>query len=161
MPTAVEVEYKTPSQILEKPAAAAAAHLVSPANLVGTWTNVDHATRDIVKVVIAAAGSGLTVHAYGACSPTPCDWGSVAGLAYSANVSSTASVAFTAQVKFSFAQVTLTGHLQGNNLILEAFTHFTDGSGRNDYYAVDTMQRQVRPIPTIPVGGVGGVHRPE
>jgi hypothetical protein len=37
--------------------------------------------------------------------------------------------------------VILTGHLQGKNLIIETFTHFTDGSGRDDYYSTDTMAK--------------------
>jgi hypothetical protein len=41
----------------------------------GSWVNDDPATRDVVRVDISASGSTLTVHAYGACSPTPCDWG--------------------------------------------------------------------------------------
>ena len=129
-------EYMTPSQMVEGAATAAA---VVSAPLAGTWKNINPATRDIVKVVITAAGSGVKVDAFGACSPTPCNWGNVAGLAYAASVSSSPAVAFSAQYKFSFAQVILTGHLQGKELILETFTHFTDGSGRSDYYSTDTM----------------------
>ena len=138
MSTQVAHEYNTPAQMVEAAATPAA---VSPAALIGTWTNIDHATRNIVKIVIAAAGSGISVHGFGACSPTPCDWGSVSGLAYSANVSSTTAVAFTAQYRFSFSQVTLTGHIVGKQLLIESFTHFTDGSGRDDYFSMDTMTR--------------------
>ena len=131
-------EYMTPSQMVEGAATAAA---VTSTPLVGTWNNVNPATRDVVKVVIAAAGSGIKVDAFGACSPTPCNWGNVAGMAYAANVSSSPAVAFSAQYKFSFAQAILVGHLQGKNLIIETFTHFTDGSGRDDYYSTDTMAK--------------------
>ena len=131
-------EYMTPSQIVEGAAKAAA---VTSTPLLGTWNNVNTATRDVVKVVITAAGSGIKVDAFGACSPTPCNWGNVAGLAYAASVSSSPAVAFSAQYKFSFSQVILTGHLQGKNLIIETFTHFTDGSGRDDYYSTDTMAK--------------------
>jgi hypothetical protein len=129
-------EYMTPSQIVES-AATPAAVVASP--LVGTWKNINSATRDLVKIVITAAGSGIKVDAYGACSPTPCNWGNVAGLDYAASVSSSPAVAFSAQYKFSFSQVILVGHLHGKELLVEAFTHFTDGSGRSDYYATDTM----------------------
>lgn len=134
--TVTKHEYMTPSQMVEG-AATAAAVVSTP--LLGTWNNVNPATRDIIKVVIAAAGSGIKVDAFGACTPTPCNWGSVAGLAYASGVSSSPAIAFSAQYKFSFSQVILVGHLQGKNLMLEAFTHFTDGSGRSDYYATDTM----------------------
>jgi hypothetical protein len=46
-------------------------------SLVGTWVNVNAATRDIVKIVLTNSGGSLGVHAFGACSPTPCDWGQV------------------------------------------------------------------------------------
>ncbi len=117
MSTQVANEYKTPSQMVEAPAKIAA---VSPANLVGTWTNINYATRELVKVVIAATSTGITVHAFGACSPTPCDWGSVIGMAYAPNVSSTAAVAFTAQYRFSFSQVVLVGHIVGKELLVES-----------------------------------------
>ena len=114
---------------------------VLPSALVGTWANIDPATRGIVKIVIAAAATGILVHAYGACSPTPCDWGSVSGLAYAANVSSNAGVAFTATYNFGFKQTFMTGHLNGRLLAVETFDHFTDGSGRSDYYSAYTMQK--------------------
>jgi len=136
--TQTALHYKTPSQNVEPSAKPA---LVAAAALVGTWNNINHATRDLVKIVIAAAGTGITVHAFGACTPTPCDWHTVSGLAYAANVSSTVAVAFSAQYRFSFSEVILVGHLKGEELLVESFTHFTDGSGRDDYYSTDTMTR--------------------
>ncbi len=138
MTTTTQHDSKAPSQSLEAHASPA---LVSPAALVGIWLNTDKATRDIVKIVIAQAGSGITVHAFGACSPTPCDWGAVAGFAYSASVSSSPAVALSAQYSFSFSKVILTGHLQGSILTVESFTEFTDGSGRNNYYSQMTMKK--------------------
>jgi hypothetical protein len=131
-------DYRAPSHIAE---AGSAATAVSPAPLLGTWTNVNPHTTDLVKVVIAASGSGISVDAFGACSPTPCNWGSVPGLAYAANVSSTPAVAFSAQYTFSFAKVILTGQLQGSRLLVETFTEFTDGSGRSNLYTTDQMTK--------------------
>ena len=57
-------------------------------------------------------------------------------------MSSTAAVAFTAQYRFSFSQVTVVGHLLSpRELMVETFTHFTDGSGRDDYYNAEAMTR--------------------
>jgi hypothetical protein len=131
-------QYKAPSHIAE---ASAPAVVVSPAPLLGTWTNINPKTNDIVKVVIAAAGGGISVDTFGACVPTPCNWGSVAGADYAANVSSSPAVAFTAQYKFSFSTVTLVGHLQGPQLLVESFTIFTDGSGRSNLYTSDQLQK--------------------
>ena len=97
----LQIESKAPSHT---PKAGAVAAVVSPATLVGTWNNTNHATNDIVKIIIAAAGSGISVQVFGACTPSPCVWGSVSGIAYAANVSSSPAAAFSAQYKFSFAQ---------------------------------------------------------
>ncbi len=140
MSTSVQTkhEYMTPAQV---PEGGADAQAVQPGALLGTWTNVNASTRDIVKVVLAASGTGITVAAFGACTPTPCNWGTMQGIAYAGNVSSGRAVAFTAQFRFSFSQVTLIGNLAGNFLNIEHFTHFTDGSGRSDYAAMDQMKK--------------------
>ena len=131
--TARTHEFNLPSDVAGKAAPKAA--VVAPSALVGTWNNCDPATRGLVRVVIAASGSAITVHAFGACTPTPCDWGVVPGLAYAADVSSSAAVAFTAHYKFSFKDTIVTGILDQRTLIVETFNHFTDGSGRSDYYS--------------------------
>jgi hypothetical protein len=136
MTTKTAYDYKAPSHVAES---GATALVVSPAALVGTWNNTDSATRDLVKIIIAASGKNITVEAFGACVPTPCVWGSVPGFAYAANVSSTPAVAFTAQYKFSFAQVIVVGHLNGKQLDVETFTEFTDSSGRSNLYTTDQM----------------------
>jgi hypothetical protein len=129
-------DFKAPSH---KAGTGAVPAIVSPAPLFGTWTNTDAATNDIVKIIIAAAGAGIAVEVFGACVPTPCVWGSVPGIAYAANVSSSPAVGFTAHYKFSFAQVIVTGHHQGKFLELKTFTEFTDGSGRSNLYTADQM----------------------
>jgi hypothetical protein len=133
---AEENEFNAPADQPEeaKAEADALSAVVGPAALVGTWNACDAATRSLVRVVIAASGSAITVHAFGACTPTPCDWGSVPGLAYAANVSASAAVAFTAHYKFSFKEAIVTGALDNGSLIVKTFNHFTDGSGRSDYY---------------------------
>jgi hypothetical protein len=129
-------EFNAPADQAEeaRAAAKAVAAVVGPAALVGTWNACDVATRGLVRVVIAASGSAITVHAFGACTPNPCDWGSVHGLAYAENVSSSAAIAFTAHYKFSFKETIVTGVLDSGSLRVETFNHFTDGSGRSDYY---------------------------
>jgi hypothetical protein len=137
MTTTTKPEFNTPAQTVPtnfQPVAAP-----SLAALIGTWNNVDHATRDIVKIVILGSGSSLKVDLYGACVPTPCNWGAVSALTYSASVSSNAAIAFTANYAFSFSKVVVTGHISGKDLILETFTDFTDGSGRSNYYSSNTM----------------------
>lgn len=145
--TLTKPEYKTPADLAETQpaemqAAAAPVDLaVAPGALVGTWINSDPATRGLVKVIIAATGLDITVNAFGACSPTPCNWGIVPGTAYAANVSSTTGIAFSAQYKFGFKTSVVTGTLQGKLLIVETFDTFTDGSGRSNYYSRYTMHK--------------------
>jgi hypothetical protein len=112
----------------------------SPIDLLGTWVNMDSHTGGIVKLILGFAGA-LRVHAYGACHPTPCDWGTVNGLTYSNGVSSSRAVAFSAIYQFSFKSTIVTGKLQSGMLIVEVFNHFTDASGRFDYYDRYTMRR--------------------
>jgi hypothetical protein len=109
--------------------------------LVGTWVNVNSATRDIVKVVLTNNSGALRVHAYGACSPTPCDWGQVTGQAYAASVSGGEAVAFTANYAFGFKNTILGGHLDGPHLIVDDFNVFDDGSGRSPYFTQGTFKK--------------------
>ena len=95
-------EFNAPQDLEKEADAKAAAAVVGPASLVGTWTACDGATRGLVRIVIATSGASITVQAFGACTPTPCDWGVVRGLAYAADAASTAAVAFTANYQFSF-----------------------------------------------------------
>jgi hypothetical protein len=50
-------------------------------------------------------------------------------------VSSSSAVAFSAHYKFSFKDTIVTGVLDSGSLRVETFNHFTDGSGRSDYYS--------------------------
>jgi hypothetical protein len=111
------------------------------ASLVGTWVNVNASTRDIVKIILTNNGGSLDVHAFGACSPTPCDWGQVKGQAYSASVAGGAAVAFTANYGFGFKNTILTGHLNGEHLVADDFNVFTDGSGRSPYFTEGTFKK--------------------
>lgn len=43
----------------------------------GVWPNVDPNTRAITKIEITADSNVYTVHMWGSCSPTDCDWGTV------------------------------------------------------------------------------------
>jgi hypothetical protein len=136
MTTATKLDFRAPSQVA--PAAAPSA-TVSPAPLVGTWTN--KTSNNVVKAVITDTGGKFEVNLYGACSPTPCNWGAVGAMVYAATVSGGAAVAFSANYSFSFSTVIVVGHLAGADLILETLTHFTDGSGRADFYVSETMTK--------------------
>jgi len=136
MTTVTKPEFLAPSHVA--PIAAPSA-TISPAPLLGTWTN--KTSENVVKAVITDTAGKFEVHLYGACVPTPCDWGAVAGMPYSATVSGGAAVAFSANYSFSFSTVIVIGHLAGAELVLETLTHFTDGSGRADFYFSEAMTK--------------------
>ncbi len=62
-------EFKAPADLAQKAAEAKAAAVVGSAGLVGTWNACDGATRNLVRIVIAARGTGIIVQAFGACVP--------------------------------------------------------------------------------------------
>lgn len=133
--------------------------------LLGAWTNVDPTTQSLVRFTLAPSGTDVTVHAYGACTPTPCDWGTAAGTVYATKVSSPDGVAFSALYTFSFAQVLLTGIMDGTPSVpylnVQEFTKFTDGSGRSNYYVKERFAKVINRVryelgPRIPHPHVEG-----
>lgn len=107
------------------------------------WVNV--AATGGVRAVILSLGpsSGLLqVHAYGFCSPVPCNWGTVIGITFGANVGSKSGNVFLAPFRFSFAKKLLDGRLNraGTRLTVQTWTEFTDKSNRSNYVTTDTFE---------------------
>jgi len=146
-PIVTKPEFRAPSDMMEKEVERLNVPLpktpvaVSAQPILGTWVNCDHQTRGLVRLIITAAGKEVMIHGFGACTPTPCDWGVVNGLVYAENVTATPAVAFSAAYNFSFKQTTIVGHLRSGALIVSTFDHFTDNSGRADYYSTDIMSQ--------------------
>ena len=113
----------------------AAQGALSLKDLTGKWHNCDKNTRGLVSVVLGTKGSALTVQAFGACVPSPCDWGVVEGIAYAESVVATDAIAFSAHYDFGFKETIVTGHLDSGTLIVETYDKFKDGSGRSNYYS--------------------------
>src|SRR5262245_31132945 len=47
---------------------------LDPGKYDGTWVNDDSATNDVTALIISHSGSNITVHGFGACTPTDCVW---------------------------------------------------------------------------------------
>lgn len=145
--TITKLEFRTPTDMLQEEITRLGLPretrgiTVATNTLLGTWVNCDHQTRGLIRLMINANGKAITVHGFGACSPTPCDWGAVPGIAYAANVATAPAVGFTANYNFGFKQTTLVGHLMNGALIVETFDHFTDNSGRADYYSLNVLSQ--------------------
>jgi hypothetical protein len=139
-------EFNSPADMLRdiEKAKVSTRAVVSPSALLGTWNACDPDTSGIVRVVVAASGTGMTVQVFGACHPTPCDWGVQQGTSYATGVSATDSVALTATYKFGFKRVIVTGVLDAGSMRVETFNMFTDGSGRSDYYSKGYFCRRKR-----------------
>lgn len=102
--------------------------------LEGCWTSCNPNTRGIVRIDLSDKKGSLEVQVFGACSPSPCDWGQVEGVAYADTVADNEAIAFTALYEEGFANRIVTGHLHEGTLLVDAFTRFKKGSGRSNYY---------------------------
>ena len=51
----------------------------APAGISGDWKNDNPQTRGITRLEVRQSGDLVAVHAWGACSPHDCDWGSTNG----------------------------------------------------------------------------------
>jgi hypothetical protein len=114
----------------------------------GTWLNPS--SSSLVKIVIGTDGQGrLFLHAYGACSPNPCDWGTVYPAVWSGSPGSTKVKALTATYGSS---TTSLSHVLAVNLVyvnglptklrVNVFTHFGGrGDLRHDYWVTEVMSK--------------------
>ncbi len=127
-----------------RPQAAATAPVVQPtllppASMLGQWINTDANTRGVTRIVITEDQDGMLVQAFGACSPTDCDWGVVRGR----HSQSADALTLEAFYDPGFAQTSVALILRGDGSLMEfsSFTHFTDNSGRPDMSAQHTFVR--------------------
>jgi hypothetical protein len=133
------------------PAQAATARPATPvppppsAALVGTWVNTNHATRNVVDIVVAANRRGIAVDGFGACTPTRCEFGKIAGTVFGRNVSATIGTSFAAQWNFKFKRTVLLATYSAPKkvptLTVQEFSTFTDGSRRANYTAAETFHK--------------------
>jgi len=116
---------------------------VSPVvSLPAIWINT--AATGSVRAVVLSLGPGsglLAVHAYGFCSPVPCNWGTVTGITFGSGIAATSGGTFLASYTFGFAKKLLDGRINaaGNRLTVQTWTEFTDHSHRSNYVSTDTF----------------------
>lgn len=105
--------------------------------LVGRWINFDRNTRGIIRIVLIGDKDKLLIHAYGAGSPEPCDWGAVPAVAFAESVIAREAVGFCAFYDFGFLETMLAAYLNKRLLVVDAYNQFKDGSGRSQYFLRD------------------------
>lgn len=105
--------------------------------LVGTWNSTD----SNAKIVIISFFGNLYVRVYGACSPTPCDWGYRWAQVYATSVSQNVANGFTTDYDHGFATRIVTGKLINNRrLVVDFFTTMNDN--RKNYFNTKTYIKQ-------------------
>ena len=114
-------------------------------SLVGTWVSTA-TTEGLVQVIITDVGGVLEVHPYGACTPTPCDWGAHSALAFSTGIASSTAVGFLLSISLG-ETIYLQGHLvkspTGQTLLeITAETIFPVRDPRNDYELTNDFRLQ-------------------
>lgn len=130
--------------------------LAGPDAFEGSWTNVDANTRGMTRLVIARnAGGAWSMHGFGRCHPSDCDWG-VTG-------AEVVGDALVATYRFGFKTTTLTARLASTRLSVDVFDDYTDADGRTDRRSVYELSKtasgtQSQPLiwqdlgPLTPVG---------
>ena len=112
----------------------------------GTWKPTVP-SGNLAKLVISGTAAAPAVHAYGQCSPTPCDLGVVRGITHGATISSTTGATVLAPYVFSFKKEQLVivysrdPLTKAEKLTVSEFSEFTDGSGRSNYTKIETLVR--------------------
>lgn len=110
----------------------------SSEDFVGTWINADQETGGMIGFIITEQNSQYNFHGYGACTPTPCDWGITPLTLYSTSVTDPNDIAGTAEYDFGFKETRIFLLMLHPQVILAFnFNEFKDGSGRHHYFAMD------------------------
>jgi hypothetical protein len=113
--------------------------------LSGTWANINPATRSVVDIVIEGNKNGIEVDGFGACSPSPCQWGNVPGTVFGANVSAATGSSFEADWNFGFARTVLLGTLTETFVRAKPVTAARNGTAGASYPLGDS----VAPVPSL------------
>ena len=115
---------------------------VDASPFVGTWVNTNkESPQRIAKVILSVKDGVLIVHAFGDCSPEPCDLGEVEAAVFADNVNSPTGMSFSANYEFGFMESFLQANVKHGTLVIASCNKFKDGSSRSDYYAREFFYR--------------------
>lgn len=107
----------------------------------GRWITTNRGTKGIVRIDITHRDDAVAVHAFGACSPSPCDWSVTRGDLFSEGPASRKGLAVSAQYDFGFMQTHLQSKVKKGVLVVAVFNRFNDGSARANYFSREFFYR--------------------
>ena len=108
------------------------------------WLNPDANTRGLTRLLIAQSDKQLTVNGWGKCHPTDCEWGPVELQMLGDHVEDDRLTYGFATWDHKFSVVHLTMKFENQEMLVQSYTIFKDGSGRANYRSqVPSEARQV------------------
>ena len=108
--------------------------------LLGSWTNTNPETDYILRIIIREVASAIIIHAFGANSPEPVDWGEIRATPCVAG-STREYDGFYARYEFESEETHLAANQKLGILVIQSYTSFKDGSGRLSHYAREFFHR--------------------
>ncbi len=115
-------------------------HLPAQEGFAGTWDNVDPATRVVTKVIVSVEAGRFQIRAWGKCSPTDCDWGTVPLHLIGASIGDQSFERAMATWDHSWGKSHLMMHLDGAQLVVEAIAIYKE-SGRSNHRELLLLRR--------------------
>jgi len=119
-------------------------------NLAGVWVNTDSSSRGVTKLAINTRDDLYVIRAWGACSPSDCDWGTTNLHLLGDSVQDKNHPYGFASWKQSFSQTHCSLELHDQTLAVTAFTIFTDSSRRTNYRSKYLFRRATGGETVIP-----------
>lgn len=130
----------------------AATALASPDAYLGTWQNVDAGTGGVTAVEVTQSGAAYSVHLWGKCHPTDCDWGTVPATAHFGAVTGAGPVlAVSATYDQGFVtRWVVVKSLPGDRLEAQILSRYKSGDNRKPTLETATFKRRaVRPVVAV------------
>jgi thioredoxin-related protein len=109
---------------------------------IGEWINVDASTQDITRFVVQLDGTNLSIHAFGKCEPTDCDWGTVELRLCRVDGSKNETRAF-GKWDHGFSETYMILRWKDESISAETITIFKDQSGREGSVTTETFGKAV------------------
>jgi len=109
--------------------------IVGITDLDGTWVNKDEDTGGTTRLIVS--DNNQTIHGFGSCTPTDCDWGETSINAGDAQSDYIAVYSYT----WKTATFRITYNQEDDELLVVSFHDYTEQDGRTDREATEYFER--------------------